>query len=115
MNCTVDIEALLERNEAAAESLRAQPAGMRRIVAAAATEERRTHGYQNRTGDAQRSTKASPLQKSGDESFCTLEIGVDYAVYLNARGLTRIDEIAQTTDIQVQAYFADELNEIAGR
>lgn len=111
---SVDLGSLEARTAEAVASLREiQPAQMKATLDAAAAEERASHAYQNRTGDAEASTQAGPLQSTGDVVFCILEMGVDYAVFLDVRGLTGIRDAAEGAAEELGYYFEGERDRLA--
>jgi len=85
---------------------------MQRTVARAAADERRTHAYQNRTGDLEASTQASEVISAGDVDAVTLSADMPYASYVNDRGLMRIDERAEEAGEELEFLF-DGLHETA--
>jgi hypothetical protein len=82
---------------------------MQKTLARAARTERRTHAYHNRTGNLQASTTASERMTVGDTDAVTLSADTPYAVYVNRRGLMRIDELAAEAE-QELAYLFDSLS-----
>jgi hypothetical protein len=64
---------------------------MRAIAADWATYEKKNHRYVNRTGNAQRSTRARTTADARDYVSIDLIAGADYASFLNARGFSQID------------------------
>lgn len=115
MRVQVDLAGLRERQAAAVASLREeQPAEMKAILDGAAADERGSHDYQNRSGDAELSTQAGDLVQAGDFVSVEFGMGVDYAIYLDRRGLTQIVEIAGQADTELEFYFEGERDRIAG-
>ena len=115
MRVEVSLGNLKERTEAAVRSLREeQPAQMKATLDAAAENERATHEYQNRTGNAEASTQAGELQQSGDSVSVEFGMGVEYAIYLDERGLTGIVAAAEGAETELQYYFEAERDRIAG-
>jgi hypothetical protein len=79
---------------------------MKRILDAAATSERRTHAYKNRTFALQRGTQASEIIEVGDQRMVMLQMDTDYASYVVRRGLSNIDDVAQ----KAASLIEDDLN-----
>lgn len=103
----VDISEVLATERAAVRHLeREVPREMHNIVARAAQDERRGHTYQNRTGDLERSTKATEPVTSANSVQVDLVAGMDYASYVNTRGYMMIDEVAARADEEIE-FFLD--------
>lgn len=81
--------------------VRSVPRRMHRILAAAASEERRTHAYRNRTGTLQSETQASEIRESGDETVIELAMNTEYASYVVDRGFSQFREIAERAADQI--------------
>lgn len=95
-----------DRFEAAAiRRLRRSARRMKRILDAAAASERRTHAYKNRTRQLQTNTRASDVVEVGDQSMVMLEMDTDYASYVVAKGLSRIDEVAKMAEGLIEDDF----------
>ncbi len=103
---SLDISEVLATERAAERHLdREVPREMHRIVAQAARDERRGHDYQNRTGDLERSTVATEPVTNDDTVQVDLVAGMQYASYVNARGLMGIDELAQQAEQEIEYYL----------
>lgn len=106
MNVKVDISEVLATERAAVRHLeREVPKAMERAVKQAATDERRGHSYQNRTGDLQRSTQATEPVTTDNIAQVDLVAGMDYASYVNRRGFMIIDETAQRAANEIEFFF----------
>jgi hypothetical protein len=115
MQVKIDLSSLLARAEAARVSFaEEQPAGMKAILDAAAAEDRDGHEYVNRTTNAEASTVAGDLDTTGAAFWCKLGMHVEYAEYLDRRGLTRIVELAEQADSELDYYFDGERDRLAG-
>lgn len=102
----LDISEVLATERAAIRHLeREMPREMHRIVAQAAADERRSHGYQNRTGDLERSTRATEPVVTDDSVQVDLVAGMEYASYVNTRGLMTIDEAAERAGNEIEFYL----------
>jgi hypothetical protein len=102
----LDISEVLATERAAHRHLdREVPREMRRVLAQAATDERRSHEYQNRTGDLERSTKATDPIVSDDEVHVDLVASMPYASYVNTRGLMQIDDLAKDAADELEYFF----------
>jgi hypothetical protein len=111
----VSLGSVLARTEAAGRSLRLeQPAAMKALLESKAALERGTHLYRNRTGNAERSTQSGDLAVGADDVRCDLMMGVRYAIYLDARRLTRIVPLAEEARGELLAYFEAERDRLAG-
>jgi hypothetical protein len=77
---------------------------MRRIGKAAAEFSKRNHTYQNRTYDAEDGTK-SVTEKHGDGVFTVVMMDVEYASYLQRRGLTGLEDGVSEAERDLEYYF----------
>lgn len=103
----LDISEVLATERAAIRHLeREVPREMHRIVADAAQTERREHTYQNRTGNLERSTKATEAMATDNSAQVDLIAGTEYASFVNARGYMVIDEVAERAEQEIE-YFLD--------
>lgn len=89
-------------------NLETAPDRMKQILDQKAAEERRTHGYQNRTGDLEASTLATDVIEVGDTRVVQLEASMEYASYVNRhpRGLMNIDALAAEAEREID-YMLD--------
>lgn len=78
---------------------------MKRLLDQKAKQERREDRYQNRTGDLRSHTAASEIISSGDSDMVELRADMPYAVYVNARGLMRIDDLAAEAETELEYLF----------
>lgn len=102
----VDFRACFTRRDQAASALKEQRYQIRRILDSKVAIEQATHLYQNRTGQAQLNTVAKgPSTSSGNAYICAIEMNVPYAIYLDARGFTRIRELARIARDEIRAYL----------
>lgn len=102
----VDISEVITAEQAAVRHLeREVPREMYRIARQAASDERRGHTYQNRTGNLERSTQATEPVDSGDTVQVDLIAGTEYASYVNARGYMIIDETAARAANEMGYFF----------
>jgi hypothetical protein len=92
----------------ATRSLDRVPQVMKATLDRAADQEARDHAYQNRTGFLEASTYASAVEESGDEAVVELAARMDYASYVNNRGLMRIDERAAEAATELEYAFEGE-------
>jgi hypothetical protein len=81
---------------------------MKATLDAKAAEERAEHAYQNRTGDLEKSTTATEVISAGERDLVQLQADTPYAVYVNRRGLMRIDALAAEAETEL-AYLFDGL------
>ena len=79
--------------------------GMKAILDAKAEQERSGHGYQSRSGDLEASTYASDVFSTGDADEVQLGAREPYAVYVNARGLMGLDELAAAAEGEIGELF----------
>lgn len=105
MQVKVDASAVHELVAEATKSLRAIPREMKRVLDAKAREERRTHGYQNRTGYLEASTYASEIETSGDTSSVEFGARATYASFLEARGLQDVTVKADDAAAELATMF----------
>jgi len=102
----LDISEVIAAERAAIRHLEHEiPREMHRIASDAATEEQRGHTYQNRTGDLERSTKATAPETSSDETRVDLVAEMPYASYVNTRGYMVIDEAADHAATEMEFFF----------
>jgi len=102
----VDISQVIETERAAVKHLeREVPQQMLRIAKQAATDERRGHSYQNRTGDLQRSTQATEVRADENAVEIDLVAGMEYASHVNRRGYMIIDETAARAAQEMEFFF----------
>jgi hypothetical protein len=114
LKLVVDTSAAEALAKKAEESFAAQRDGMLAILEAASHEVQDEHTYQNRTGNLELSTQAVRREQSTDGTTVTLEAGMDYASYVNRRGLMTIDERASEAEQAVEFYFEGERDVLAG-
>lgn len=96
VNVDVDTTSLAAFTASVAKRLSKVPQEIGKVARRGATQLRRTDPYQNRTGDARRSTVG---RREGEGAV--LEMGVPYAIYLKARGFTNFDGVAEDVYEQV--------------
>lgn len=87
--------------DAQAELLREFPRAMAQVVSEAARTERLTHPYTNRTGNAQRSTRARITDRSANTLEIEATAGAEYASYLARNGWSDFDGIMGNAQIDV--------------
>lgn len=109
--CTVDLGNLPSAPERFETAYQRSVRQMKTLLDGKAREERAGHGYQNRTGELERNTTASEVQSTGDTDWVSLSADTPYAVYVNRRGLMRIDELAAEAQ-QELAYLFDGLSTV---
>jgi len=80
------------------------PNAVRAKVAEAVNNERQSHRYTNRTGDAEKFTKARNVAGGA-----VAEMGVPYAQALNARGWSEFDVWMERADYEIRKAM-DDLN-----
>jgi len=90
----VDLSDLDEFTRDSAKHLRGWGASMRRVLKAAAKQEREEHSYQNRTGNLESHTQAVDAVDSKDETTIDLTMDMPYASYVVDRGYSQIDDVA---------------------
>ena len=71
------------------------------VIGKAAAKERRSHAYNNRTGDLEQSTEAILISSSPSLTQVDLVMGMHYAEYIHKRGLTNIDQVRQEAEDQL--------------
>jgi len=101
----VDLLDVFELTTEAKRVLGSVPREMKRTLDRAAREERRTHEYRNRTRYLEESTFASEAVESDDEVRVEYGARTHYASYVDNRGLTRVRELADRADSEVQYKF----------
>ncbi len=102
----VDLSSLLAEQRRAIKALGQIGPDMKRALDRAAAEERRTHAYHNRTFRMQGSTFASGPFGGGNQPV-VVEFGARalYASFLDARGLTRVHELAGEVEQELGYHF----------
>jgi len=106
---TVDISAVLALVKRARAEFSRIPARMLNAARTGAALARADHDYHNRTGDAEKSTRAVLDRGARGDTSVTLEIDVPYASFI--RKSSHIDSAAAKVEDQIQA----ELEAIAER
>lgn len=102
MRVEVDLsEVLALTADAQAELLREFPRAMAQTVAEAARAERSTHAYTNRTGNAQRTTRARIVERSANSIEIEGEAGAEYASHLARGGWSDIDGYMGNAQVDV--------------
>jgi hypothetical protein len=102
MALEIDVsEVLALTADAQAELLRDFPRAMAQTVAEAARAERQTHPYTNRTGNAQRSTRASIVSRAANDIEIEAEAGAEYASYLARGGWSDFDGIMGNAQVDI--------------
>lgn len=87
-----EVEALTKRAHSAFDAM---PMAVFGFVEAGADVLVSTDPYQDRTGDLRDSTKAVNVNDDPDAWEFLLEMGEGYAVFVNALGFSRIDEVGE--------------------
>ncbi len=110
----VDISEVLALTRAAERMLDNVGPGMKTILDKAASEERRTHRYKNRTFRLQGSTFALGPFATEDVN---IEFGarMPYASFVENRGLSRVTEIANGAAVEIDYYLDGEVEKLARR
>jgi hypothetical protein len=67
--------------------------------------EQSQHAYKNRTGRLEKSTRGILIRSTAKESRVTLEMGMDYASYVERKGLTSLAEEARITEAILTEHF----------
>jgi hypothetical protein len=98
VSISVDISEIVAMEERARAELARVPRIMKAVADVGAAEERSTHGYQNRTGELQKNTRAVIANQSADGATVELEMAKEYASYVIAKGLSNIDEEARRVE-----------------
>ena len=88
------------------EMRREQRAKIQEICERKVAEEQATHAYTNRTGAAQESTAVTG-KIDGDRFELKIGMGVKYAVFLDAAGLTNIREKAAEARVEIREYLRE--------
>lgn len=81
--------------------------GIEEILQRAASEERNTHAYRNQTGHLQQSTRAQVVSESDDEFRARIEMGEEYASYVEARGYSNFRSIVSKAATEIAAHVAN--------
>jgi hypothetical protein len=90
---------------AAERTLSNVPEDMKKILDAAAREERRTHVYNNYTHRLENSTFALGPFGSGDEVSVEYGARMEYASFVDNRGRTRVRELGNRAAIEIEYKF----------
>ncbi len=106
MHVEVDLSQLHAEHRRAVKALERVGPDMKRALDRAAREERSTHAYTNRTYRMQGSTFASGPFGGGNQPV-VVEFGAraTYASFLDARGLTRVRELAVEVGEEIGYHF----------
>ncbi len=106
MPAEVDLSSMLAEHRRALKALAAIGPDMKRALDRAAMEEKRTHAYHNRTGYLQGSTFAAGPYGGGNQPV-VVEFGarMPYASFVDARGLTRVRELAGEVEQELGYHF----------
>jgi hypothetical protein len=108
----VDVSQVHRLTREAEKTLDATGAGMKKILDKGAAEERRTHVYKNRTLRLQGSTFAlGPF--AGDDVEIEFGARMPYASFVEGRGLSRISEIAQRSEVEIDYFLDGEAEKLA--
>lgn len=115
MKVSVDITDVPTLTRAAERTLGNVGEEMKKILDAAAAEERRTHVYNNYTHRLENSTFA--LGPFGDADDVSVEYGarMEYASFVDNRGRTRVRELGDRAATEIEYRFdadADELGKL---
>ena len=81
--------------------------GIMEILQRYAAEERNTHDYRNQTGHLQQSTRAVVVDESDDHFEAHLEMGEEYASYVEARGYSNFRSIVSKAATEIAAHVAN--------
>lgn len=111
----VDITEVQDLTARATESFERQFAQMREVLEGKAAEERATHEYQNRSHNLEDSTKVEDIEESASTAEYDLVAGMDYASFVNRRGLMRIDDLAAEADTEIQYLLEGEAEALGSR
>lgn len=107
----VQISGNLVRAPGAVRAMRKeQRAKIQEICERKVAEEKESHAYTNRTGAAEESTAITGVI-DGDRFELKIGMGVPYAKYLDAAGLTNIREKAAEARVEIREY----IREVAAR
>lgn len=79
--------------------------GMKRILDGKAAIERRTHAYRNRTRRLEGSTFALGPFHDGDGARVEFGARMEYASYVEDRGLSRVTDLARQATTEIDYYF----------
>lgn len=88
------------------------PRGVDKILKRAAAGERSGHAYTNRTGNLELHTIGGADPSPGGFEG-TLEAGEEYASYVNAKGLMKIDQQAAKATVEIEALIVAESDAIS--
>lgn len=114
IDVTVDTRQVSAQRAAAERSLGRAGDDMKRILDRAASEERRTHEYRNQTYRLQGSTFAlGPIQE-GHNVVVGFGARMPYASFVDNRGLTRVRELADRAETEIDYRFDSEAERIGG-
>jgi hypothetical protein len=105
VSITVDISEVIALTRAAERTLGDVGDDMKKILDAAAREERRTHQYRNRTRNLEESTFATEVRGDGDEVSVEIGARTHYASYVDNRGLMRIRELTERAATEIDYRF----------
>jgi hypothetical protein len=78
---------------------------MKALLDGKAKEERDTHEYNNRTGDLEASTYAGDIIATATGHEVEFGARMFYAEFVNARGLMRVDELAEEARLELEYLF----------
>lgn len=85
-----------------------QPRQFHRIIERAASTERRTHPWRNRTYHLEQSTFATELQKTSDGYEVELGARTFYASFVDNRGFMRLPQLAERAALEIDYYLDGE-------
>jgi hypothetical protein len=87
---------------------------MRAACADGAAYEKANHHYVNRTGNAQRLTRARTIENTNGRAAVEIVAGAEYASYLYRAGFTELDYAAGQTRIAIELALDDLSKRAAG-
>ena len=105
MQVKIDLSEVHALRARADEELRSVPAIMKHAVGLGAAYERGSHAYRNRTGRLERSTRGVLVSSAVRLTRADLEMGMPYASYVVARGLSNIHAAARMVREQLEDDF----------
>lgn len=112
VSCKVDISRVTRLTKAADKRLSAVGDDMKRILDAAAAEERRTHVYNNYTHRLENSTFALGPFEHGGEVEVEYGARMEYASFVDDRGRTRVREYGDEASKTIEYKFDGDADEL---
>lgn len=112
---SISLRPILSRTKVAVDYLdNVLPRNVKGILDARAAQERAEHRYTNRTGNAEASTFAGPIERNGRGFSVTLGVRVHYASYLADRDFSSIRSLAVAAERDVYEDLLANARRIAG-